>query len=143
MRATLILVLVVGLIILGAMWQSGALAPVPATGPANGPVGTSGTIDVEKARERGAEAAGKAAEIASGIQETMAEAAISSKIKAKMALDDSVRALRINVTTQGSTVTLSGQAKSKTEHDRAVQLARETDGVSHLVDRIDVQPSRE
>jgi hyperosmotically inducible protein len=139
MRAILILVLVVVLVAIGAMWRSGALGPVPATGPANGPVGTSGAVDVEKARERGAAVAGKAAEIVSGVQETMADAAISSKIKAKMALDDSVRALRIDVTTQGSTVTLSGQARSKAEHDRAVQLARETDGVSHVVDRIEVK----
>ena len=135
-RATLIVVLVVFLVILGAMWRSGEFAPVTATGPARGPVGTSGTVDVEKARERGAAVAGKAAEIVSGVEETVAEAAISSKIKAKMALDDSVRALRIDVTTQGSTVTLSGQAGSKAEHERAVQLARETDGVSHVVDHI-------
>ena len=69
----------------------------------------------------------------------MADAAISSKIKAKMAFDDSVRALRINVTTQGSTVTLSGLAGSKAEHERVVQLARETDGVGHVVDHIEVK----
>ena len=64
------------------------------------------------ARERGAAIAGKAAEMVSGVEETVAEAAISSKIKAKMALDDSVRAVRISVTTQGSTVTLSGRCRA-------------------------------
>ena len=139
MTRTTLIVLVVVLVILGAMWQSGALAPVTATGPAKGPVGTSGTVDVEKARERGAAVAGKAAEIVAGVEETVAEAAISSKIKAKMALDDSVGALRIDVTTQGSTVTLTGQARSKAEHDRAVQLAGETDGVNRVVDHIAVE----
>jgi osmotically-inducible protein OsmY len=139
MRATWILILVLVLVALGTLWRSGALAPVTATGPAHGPVGTSGSVDVEKARERGAAVAGKAAEIASSVEETVAEASISSKIKAKMALDDSVSALRIDVTTQGSTVTVSGQAKSKAEHDRAVQLARETDGVSHVVDHIEMK----
>jgi len=139
MRATWILILVLVLVALGTLWRSGALAPATATRPANGPVGTSRPVDVEKARERGAAVAGKAAEIVSGVQETVADAATSSKIKAKMALDDSVRALRIDVTTTGSTVTLSGQAASTAEHDRAVQLARETDGVSRVVDRIEVK----
>ena len=139
MRATWILIVVLVVVALGTLWRSGSLVPVTATGPANGPVGTSGAVDVEKARERGAAVAGKAAEIVSGVEETMADAAISSKIKAKMAFDDSVRALRINVTTQGSTVTLSGLAGSKAEHERVVQLARETDGVGHVVDHIEVK----
>ena len=56
-----------------------------------------------------------------------------------MALDDSVRAVRISVTTQGSTVTLSGRATSSAERNRAVQLARETDGVTRVVDHIEVK----
>jgi osmotically-inducible protein OsmY len=139
MRASWILILVLLLVAVGTLWRSGALAPVTATGPANGPVGTSGAVDVEKARERGAAVAGKTAEIVSGVEETVADAATTSKIKAKMALDDSVGALRIDVRTQGPTVTLSGQARSTAEHDRAVQLARETDGVRHVVDHIEVK----
>ena len=136
-RAALILVIVV---VLGMMWRSGAFVPFTSMAPAaNAPVGTTGAVDVEKARERGAAIAEKAAEMVSGVEETVAEAAISSKIKAKMALDDSVRALRISVTTQGSTVTLAGRTTSSAEHDRAVQLARETDGVTRVVDHIDVE----
>ena len=55
------------------------------------------------------------------------------------AVHDAVRALQIDVTTQGSTVTLSGRARSNVERERAVRLARETDGVSNVVDRIDVK----
>jgi len=136
-RAALILAIVV---VLGMMWRSGALAPFATKSPAaNAPVGTTGAVDVEKARERGAAIAGKAAEMVSGIEETVAEAAISSKIKAKMALDDSVRAARISVRTQGSTVTLSGRATSSAERERAMRLARETDGVTRVVDQIEVK----
>jgi osmotically-inducible protein OsmY len=136
-RIALILVI---LVVLGMMWRSGALAHLATPAPAaSAPVGTSGSVDVEKARERGAAIAGKAAEVVSGIEETVAEAAISSKIKAKMALDDSVRASRISVRTQGSTVTLSGEATSSAERERAVQLARETDGVTRVVDHIEVK----
>jgi osmotically-inducible protein OsmY len=136
-RAALILVIVV---VFGVMWRSGTLAPFANKAPAaNAPLGTSRAVDVAKARERGAAIAGKAAEMVSGIEETVAEAAISSKIKAKMALDDSVRAARISVRTQGSTVTLSGRTTSSAERERAVRLARETDGVTRVVDHIEVK----
>jgi osmotically-inducible protein OsmY len=139
MRTALAVALLLVLVVIGLMWRPGKLPSATAVGPADAPVGTSGTINVEKARQRGAEAGEKVAEIASRIQENVTEAGISSKIKAKMALDDSVRALRIDVTTQGSTVTLSGRAGSNAERERAVRLARETDGVSSVVDRIDVK----
>ena len=51
-----------------------------------------------------------------------------------MALDDAVKARAINVTTRGTTVTLSGTVESKAEHDRAMALARETDGVTQVID---------
>ena len=51
-----------------------------------------------------------------------------------MALDDAVKARAINVTTRGTTVTLSGTVESKVEHDRAMALARETDGVTQVID---------
>jgi osmotically-inducible protein OsmY len=89
---------------------------------------------VARARERGAEIAGKAAVATERVQETVNEAALSTKIKAKMALDDLVKARDINVTTHGTTVTLSGDVESKTEHDRAMALAKETAGVTSVVD---------
>lgn len=59
-------------------------------------------------------------------------------IKAKMALDDSVKARAIDVTTTGSTVTLTGTVRSASERDRAVALARETAGVTAVVDRLEI-----
>jgi hyperosmotically inducible protein len=89
---------------------------------------------VARARERGAEIAGKAAVATERVQETVNEAALSTKIKAKMALDDLVKARDINVTTHGTTVTLSGDVESKAEHDRAMALAKQTAGVTSVVD---------
>ena len=89
---------------------------------------------VARAREAGAEIGGKAAVAATRVQETVNEAALSSKIKAKMALDDLVKARDINVTTHGATVTLSGVVESKAEHDRAIALAKETNGVTQVID---------
>jgi hyperosmotically inducible protein len=89
---------------------------------------------VSRAREAGAEIGEKAAVASTKVQETVNEAALSAKIKAKMALDDQVKARDINVTTHGTTVTLSGIVESKTEHDRAMTLAKETDGVTQVID---------
>jgi hyperosmotically inducible protein len=109
--------------------------------PAQAPqtTGTTGAIDTEKAREQGAEIGEKAAEAAEKVKETIAEARITAKIKTKMALDDSVKARSIDVSTAGSTVTLSGVVGSRAEHERAVALARETQGVDRVVDRLQIR----
>jgi hypothetical protein len=104
-----------------------------------GSVGTGGTLNTERARERAAELGEKAAGAAAEVKETVTEAGITAKIKAKMALDDSVKARSIDVTTSGSVVTISGTVESVREHDRALALARETEGVSHVVDQLKVQ----
>jgi hypothetical protein len=67
------------------------------------------------------------------------DAAIASKIKAKMVLDDYVKARSIAVTSKGATVTLRGTVRSVDEHDRALQIARETSGVAQVVDELRVQ----
>lgn len=112
----------------GSYWRPGAGVTTPA------PVGTSGTIDTQKARERGAAIGEKAAVAVAKVQETVSEAELTGKIKAKMALDDLVKARAIDVTTNGTTVTLTGTVSTHAEHDRAVALARETNGVTKVVD---------
>ena len=102
-------------------------------------IGTSGTIGVEQARDRGAELGEEAAAATVKAHETMSEALITAKIKAKMALDESVKARAIVVSTTGHTVTLSGNVRSTAEGDRAMTLARETGGVTQVIDRLFVQ----
>ena len=102
-------------------------------------VGTTGTISIEKARERGADMGAKVAIAAAKVKETAGEAALTSKIKAKMVLDDNIKARAIDVSTDGSTVTLNGVVRSVDEHDRAVRLTRETAGVSQVVDHLRVE----
>ena len=63
----------------------------------------------------------------------------SSAIKAKMALDDTVKAAAIDVETDGGVVTLKGTVRSQAERTRAAQLARETDGVTSVRDRLVVR----
>jgi hyperosmotically inducible periplasmic protein len=128
-----VLVLGIGFLLLG-YWAGRSRSTVQ---PA--PVGTGGTGTTERARERAAELGEKAADAATKVQEGVTEAGITAKIKAKMTLDDLVKARSINVTTSGSVVTVSGTVESVPEHDRAIALARETDGVSHVVDQLRVQ----
>ena len=128
--------LIVALVVLGAyvVWvylPSSGLPGRPASG-----VGTSGTLDKDKARELGAELGEKAAVAGEKIKDATHDAAITTKIKAKMALDESVKAREIDVSTDGSTVTVSGTVHSRAEHDRALLLARETDGVTGVVDHL-------
>jgi osmotically-inducible protein OsmY len=53
-----------------------------------------------------------------------------------MALDEHVNARAIDVDTSGSVVELSGVVASARERVRAVDLARDTEGVSRVVDRL-------
>jgi len=107
------------------------------------PPATSATgVDAAKARERGVELARNAAETTKAAAErteaAVSEAAITAKIKSKMALDDFVRARTINVTTEGTRVTLTGAVHSEQERKRAIRLARETEGIAKVVDRLQV-----
>ena len=119
-------------------WSGSAFYRYPNAGRA-GTVGTTGKIDVNAARARGAAVGEKVAVAAEKMKETAAEAGLTSKIKAKMVLDDYVKARSIDVTTNGSVVTLSGSVRSVEEHDRAIRIARETAGVSQVIDRLTVE----
>jgi len=136
-RAILILlVLGVAAFVLMGYWTG-----TPSTGrivaDRPGPAGSaSDVVDVDKARERGAQLGERAAIAAEKVKDAAHDATITAKIKAKMTLDDSIKARSIEVSTDGSTVTLGGTVGSFSEHDRALALARETDGVTHVIDRL-------
>ena len=63
-------------------------------------------------------------------------ASVTAKIKSKMALDDLVKARNIDVDTNGTVVTLTGVVGSEAERQRAVQLAKETEGVTSVIDHL-------
>ena len=102
-------------------------------------IGTAGHPDVDKAREAGAEIGEKTALAADRARATLGDAALTTKIKSKMALDDVVHARRVDVTTDAGVVTLSGTVSSREEHDRAVRLAKETAGVTSVTDHLQIR----
>jgi hyperosmotically inducible protein len=136
LRLVVVLVVLVGAaaFFLG-WWGNSRVRPGAPSLPS---VGTSAHIDTDKARAVGAEVGAKTAEAASRAGAVLSEGALTAKIKSKMALDDLVRARTIDVSTSGTVVTVGGTVGSAAEHDRAVQLARETAGVTRVVDRLTV-----
>jgi len=68
-----------------------------------------------------------------------ADSAITTKIKGKYVADSVVSAFNVGVRTYEGTVTLSGTVGSILAHDRAVSLARETDGVTAVNDQIIIE----
>ena len=108
-------------------------------------VATAG-VDTARAREIGAEVKERTSEAAQQTRRALADGGLTAKIKAKMALDDAVKALDLDVDTSGTVVTVSGRVRTDAERQRALRLARETDGVTKVVDRIQIQragsPSR-
>ncbi|MDQ3070461.1 MAG: BON domain-containing protein, partial [Acidobacteriota bacterium] len=61
---------------------------------------------------------------------------ITTAVKTKLAADDTVKAYQIDVDTQGGAVTLTGVVETDAAKARAIELARGTDGVSSVTDRL-------
>jgi osmotically-inducible protein OsmY len=136
-RALLRLVLVVVIVAAAAAFflgyrlgGDGVETPVSAEVPA---------VDADKARATGAAIGEKVATGAAHAEQALNEGSLTAKIKAKMALDDTVKALAIDVDTNGSVVTLTGAVHSEAERAKAVQLARDTDGVTSVNDKLVVR----
>lgn len=137
MRALLTVILIALVAFLAYdLWARGSVPPVLI----GSPTATSGTIDTATARERGAALGEKTAVAAEKVKDTVTEAGITTKIKAKMSLDDTIDARRIDVSTADGVVTVSGTVSSQPAHDRALALARETNGVTRVVDRLRIEP---
>ena len=133
LRLVLLVIFIVGLAFLLGRWSSGSKI-VP-----DSPVHASGPVDTSKAREAGAKVGEATAKAANQAEDAIAHAAITAKIKSKMALDDLVKARNIDVDTNGSVVTLTGVVGSEAERQRALQLAKQTEGVTSVIDHLRVQ----
>jgi BON domain-containing protein len=134
LKLVLVVIVVVGLgaFLLGR-WSSNAKV-VP-----DSPVGVSGPVDTSKARDVGAKIGEATANAVNQAKEAIEPAAVTAKIKSKMALDDLVKARNIDVDTNGTVVTLTGVVGSEAERKRAVELAKETEGVTSVIDHLRVR----
>lgn len=69
------------------------------------------------------------------------DAGITTAVKSKLAADDTVKAYKVDVDTQNKVVTLSGDVDTAAQRDQAVMLARNTKGVTDVIDRMRVNPT--
>lgn len=77
------------------------------------------------------------------VKNAVEDATITTKIKAEYAKDKDVSAMHISVNTDPKgVVTLSGNAKSKAEADKAVKIAKSVHGVTEVKNEITVAASK-
>jgi hyperosmotically inducible protein len=108
-------------------WQAGG---APAIAAPNGQAARETARDIGKAVAAGAK------DVGARVGEVVEDGALTAKIKSKMALDDYVKARSINIDTADGVVRLTGTVETQQERERAVRLARETEGVKEVRDAI-------
>lgn len=77
---------------------------------------------------------------ASGAPEQMSAALVTAKIQAKYFTDPDVKARDVNVSTTNGVVTLTGRVDTEVERQKAVDIARTTEGVTRVENGLVVQP---
>jgi hyperosmotically inducible protein len=92
----------------------------------------------EATRDATRDARDRAGDAADRTQAVVTDAAITSAVKTKLLADTAVSGLKIDVDTSAGVVTLSGTANTRAESDRAAALARETNGVTRVVNNLRV-----
>lgn len=66
------------------------------------------------------------------------DASITAQVESRLAVDETTKAVQIDVTTANQVVTLAGNIDSPRAKSKAVELARATDGVRDVVDKLAV-----
>jgi len=72
---------------------------------------------------------------------SQSDAGITTAVKGKLAADDMVKAYKVDVDTQNKIVTLSGEVDTSAQRAHAVMIARNTKGVSDVIDQLRVNPT--
>ena len=66
------------------------------------------------------------------------DAGITTAVKSKLAVDDTVKAYQVDVDTSNHVVTLKGDVNTSLAKERAVEIARNTNGVRDVIDQLRV-----
>ena len=80
----------------------------------------------------------KAGETADRAGDTAGNATLTAAVKTKFLADDTVSGLKIDVDSNNGVVTLTGTVRTAAEKNRAIAIAKETDGVKSVIDRLKV-----
>ena len=73
-------------------------------------------------------------------EEVIDDSAITTSIKTKLLADKKTSAIDIGVETTNGVVTLSGKVSSAPERAEALKIARHNKGVTHVVDKMTLEP---
>jgi hyperosmotically inducible periplasmic protein len=141
----LAIVLIVGAYFLGYLPQTASVfgsasgsAPAPATVK---PPDVEASKDAPAKPQPSGDLQDRAKQAAQQMDATLADAALTTKIKAKIALDDTVKHASVSVHTKAGVVTIAGTVNSPAMQQRILQLARETAGVKTVVNETTVAKS--
>lgn len=79
--------------------------------------------------------------VTNDVPEKIDETWITSKIAGKINADDALEHVDVDVKVKKNVVTITGDVPSADLRDRVLSIARETEGVARVVDRMKVRPS--
>ena len=117
------------------------LTVTPGTTPTTGiddPVQKETAEGAAKAKDAAADAQRKAGDAADRTGAVVTDAAVTTAVKTKFLADQAVSGLKIDVDTKDGVVTLTGNVATAAEKQRALDLARDSQGVKSVVDRLKV-----
>ena len=96
----------------------------------------AGTLGCTPAEQR--DARETAETVGTTAEARLEDGAVTAAVKAKLLADQTVSGMRIDVDTRDGVVTLTGTAASAAARERANELARTTEGVTRVDDRLSV-----
>lgn len=95
----------------------------------------------EQAREAGQAASAATGRAAEAVAGKTRDLGITAEMKARLAKDNQLSALRIDVDTNDGRVVLRGSAPTLAARERATELARGIDGVMGVENELQVRPA--
>ncbi len=101
--------------------------------------GVTGIRDVENGIRVDADETGTGDE-SGGFLRTVKDATLTARVKSNLLWNRNTSGIDISVASDNGTVTLSGTVDSAARRDLAVQIARNTKGVSEVISRLTVDP---
>ncbi len=90
----------------------------------------------QEARNNTQDAAAEVKQGAARVGDQLSDSWLTTKIQAQYFADEDVKARHINVSTRDAVVTLSGFVESQAQRQEALEIARNTDGVVRVEDRM-------
>jgi osmotically-inducible protein OsmY len=118
--------------------KSEAKASYDRTLASTGATSTTGAV-AQDARDAGASVAAATKEKSADASVAMSDTMITTKVKAEMAADPVVKAMEVHVETQNGVVMLSGFVPTRTEADKAVQIARNVKDVKDVKSSLQIK----